>query len=179
MGTQGTQEHARGTLYRFTFTFSHFGDAFIQSDLQLGNTWSDSPWGGNKTEEVLVTIIIRHCSNKYKLAREGINKKKGPWRGRQFRVPWRSRQFTGPWQSWQFRVPWWSRQFKGPWRSRQFWVPWRSRQFWVPWQSRQFWVPWRSRQLKGPWQSRQFKGTWRIFLGRTPGPLASTGTVLG
>ncbi len=27
-----------------SFTFSHFADAFIQSDLQLGNTWSDSSW---------------------------------------------------------------------------------------------------------------------------------------
>ncbi len=26
---------------KFTFTFSHLADAFIQSDLQLGNTWSD------------------------------------------------------------------------------------------------------------------------------------------
>ncbi len=55
----------------FTFTFSHLADAFIQSDLQLGNTWSDSSWRGNQTEEVLVTPSLSHCSNKYKLAREG------------------------------------------------------------------------------------------------------------
>ncbi len=42
------------------FTFSHFADAFIQSDLQLGNT-----------SEVPLTPSLRHCSNKYKLAREG------------------------------------------------------------------------------------------------------------
>ncbi len=29
-----------------------------------------------QTEEVLVTPSLRHCSNKYKLAREGINKEK-------------------------------------------------------------------------------------------------------
>ncbi len=55
----------------FTFTFSHLADAFIQSDLQLGNTYSDSSWRGNQTEEVLVTPSLSHCSNKYKLAREG------------------------------------------------------------------------------------------------------------
>ncbi len=51
--------------------FSHFADAFIQSDLQLGNTWSDSSWRGKHTEEVLVMPSLRHCSNKYKIAREG------------------------------------------------------------------------------------------------------------
>ncbi len=29
------------TLLQFTFTFSHLADAFIQSDLELGNTSSD------------------------------------------------------------------------------------------------------------------------------------------
>ncbi len=29
---------AFGRTFTFTFTFSHFADAFIQSDLQLGNT---------------------------------------------------------------------------------------------------------------------------------------------
>ncbi len=53
------------------FTFSHFADAFIQSDLQLGNTWSDSSWRGKQTEEVLIIPSLRHCSNKYKIAREG------------------------------------------------------------------------------------------------------------
>ncbi len=59
------------TTFTFTFTFSHLADAFIQSDLQLGNTQSDSSWRGNQTEEVLVTPSLSHCSNKYKLAREG------------------------------------------------------------------------------------------------------------
>ncbi len=46
--------------FTFIFTFSHFADAFIQSDLQLRNT-----------SEVPLTPSLRHCSNKYKLAREG------------------------------------------------------------------------------------------------------------
>ncbi len=54
-----------------TFTFSHFVEAFIQSDLQLGNTWSDWSWRGKQTEEVPLTPSLRHSSNKYKLAREG------------------------------------------------------------------------------------------------------------
>ncbi len=41
---------------RFTFIFSHFADAFIQS--------------GKQKEEVPLTPSLRHCSNKYKLARE-------------------------------------------------------------------------------------------------------------
>ncbi len=60
------------TQLEMSVTFSYLADAFIQSDLQLGNTWSDSSWRGKQTEEVLVSL--RHCSNKYKLAREGINK---------------------------------------------------------------------------------------------------------
>ncbi len=32
---------------------------------------SDSSWRGKQTEEVLVTPGLRHCSNKYELAREG------------------------------------------------------------------------------------------------------------
>ncbi len=62
-----TIEHA---LVLITFTFSHLADAFIQSDLQLGNTWSDSSWRDRQTEEVPITPSLRHCSNKYKLARE-------------------------------------------------------------------------------------------------------------
>ncbi len=51
-----------------TFTFSHLADAFIQSDLQLGVHKSRR---GKHTEEVPITPSLRHCSNKYMLAREG------------------------------------------------------------------------------------------------------------
>ncbi len=34
-------------------------------------TYNYSSWRGNQTEEVLVTPSFSHCSNKYKLAREG------------------------------------------------------------------------------------------------------------
>ncbi len=36
--TQTPPQPATGQVPAFTFTFSHFADAFIQSDLQLGNT---------------------------------------------------------------------------------------------------------------------------------------------
>ncbi len=64
-----------GRVNYITFTFSHLADAFIQSDLQLGSTWSDSSWRGKQTEEVPLTPSLRHCSNKYKLAREGEKEK--------------------------------------------------------------------------------------------------------
>ncbi len=52
----------------FTFTFSHLADAFIQSHLQLGKYEAIHHKKANRS--------LRHCSNKYKLAREGINKEK-------------------------------------------------------------------------------------------------------
>ncbi len=52
-------------------TFSHLEDTFIQSDLQLGNTQSDSSWRSKQAEVMLLTPSLRHCSSKYKLAREG------------------------------------------------------------------------------------------------------------
>ncbi len=79
----------------------HLADAFIQSDLHCiqvtvstfvsglafpGNRTHDlgvasamlyqlSYRKGKQTEEVLVTPSLRHCSNKYKLAREGEKEK--------------------------------------------------------------------------------------------------------
>ncbi len=35
----------------------------------------DSSWRGKQTEEMLVTLSLRHCSNKYELAREGEKEK--------------------------------------------------------------------------------------------------------
>ncbi len=54
-----------------TFTFSHLADAFIQSDLQLGVHKAINLEEALHTEEVPITPSLRHCSNKYKLAREG------------------------------------------------------------------------------------------------------------
>ncbi len=58
-------------LFKFTFTFSHLADTFIQSDLQLGVHKAINLEEGKHTEEVPITPSLRHCSNKYKLAREG------------------------------------------------------------------------------------------------------------
>ncbi len=52
-----------------TFTFIHLADAFIQSDLQLRNTISDTLYRGKQTKEVLVMQMSRHCSEQI-LARQ-------------------------------------------------------------------------------------------------------------
>ncbi len=55
----------------FTFTFSHLADAFYPKRLTIGEYISDNLEEGKHTEEVPITLSLRHCSNKYKLAREG------------------------------------------------------------------------------------------------------------
>ncbi len=57
-----------------TFTFIHLADAFIQSDLQLGNTSSSSSQRG-KTDKESARKIKFHCSKKYKLDRERLKKR--------------------------------------------------------------------------------------------------------
>ncbi len=53
-----------------TCTFIHLADAFIQSDLQLRNTISDTLYRGKQSEEEIVIQNFRHCSEQI-LARQG------------------------------------------------------------------------------------------------------------
>ncbi len=55
---------------------SHLADAFIQATYNWGIHEVINLEKAIQTEEVLVTLSLRHCSNKYKLDREEIKRKR-------------------------------------------------------------------------------------------------------
>ncbi len=58
-----------------TFTFSHFADALSKATYNWGIHKAINLEAANRQREVPITPSLRHCSNKYKLAREEVKEK--------------------------------------------------------------------------------------------------------
>ncbi len=67
-------------LSAITSTFIHLADAFIQSDIQLRNTISDTLQRGKQTQDVLVIHISRHCSEQILARRREVKEKRAKLR---------------------------------------------------------------------------------------------------